>query len=131
MIDEILNGYLQCALWSSLNEDGVPLDYLFEVDDIPKNEIEKCKDKCLEFYNKAKEYLVNISDFSQVGHDFWLTSNGHGSGFWDNVNIYDGNELSLFSQQNDELPSKRLTIISHSLGGSTLYVGKDGNLYFS
>lgn len=27
-------------------------------------------------------------DYAQIGHDLWLTRNGHGSGFWDRPEIY-------------------------------------------
>lgn len=33
---------------------------------------------------------INLSqyDTAQLGHDLWLTRNGHGSGFWDKPEIY-------------------------------------------
>lgn len=34
--------------------------------------------------------LVDVTlDWSQVGHDLWLTRNGHGTGFWDREEVYD------------------------------------------
>jgi hypothetical protein len=43
---------------------------------------------CDDFRNKhadllAAAYEVQGYDESQAGHDFWLTRNGHGVGFWD------------------------------------------------
>ena len=35
-----------------------------------------------DFVNAAGSLLNNI-DPSQIGHDLWLTRNGHGAGFWD------------------------------------------------
>lgn len=32
-------------------------------------------------------------DWARVGHDFWLTRNGHGCGFWDRPEVY-GEDLS-------------------------------------
>ena len=37
---------------------------------------------CLSFYGWARCYIREGKE-SQAGHDFWLTRNGHGSGFWD------------------------------------------------
>lgn len=41
---------------------------------------------CNLFYD---EYAELIGDnIEQAGHDFWLTRNGHGAGFWDRPEIY-------------------------------------------
>lgn len=37
---------------------------------------------CLAFYNRVACYLSD-DEIEQAGHDFWLTRNGHGAGFWD------------------------------------------------
>lgn len=52
-----------------------------------------------------------------VGHDFWLTRNRHGAGFWDG----------------DYAPEvgKRLTDAAHAYGSCDLYVGDDGWVYCS
>jgi hypothetical protein len=51
-----------------------------------------------------------------AGHDFWLTRNHHGCGFWDRGLGELGDQLTKASQQFDEID---------------LYVGDDGKLYFS
>ena len=38
--------------------------------------------ECLAFFVYAECYLSDES-ISQAGHDFWLSRNGHGTGFWD------------------------------------------------
>lgn len=41
---------------------------------------------CRNFYCAATEQLgvhPGHIDWTQVGHDLWLTRNGHGTGFWD------------------------------------------------
>lgn len=37
---------------------------------------------CLAFYSRVCCY-VGDDKIEQAGHDFWLTRNGHGAGFWD------------------------------------------------
>jgi hypothetical protein len=38
---------------------------------------------CLAFYSRVGCYLADESELARAGHDFWLTRNGHGAGFWD------------------------------------------------
>jgi len=47
---------------------------------------------CLCFYSQAVCYLPTDQE-AQAGHDFWLTRNGHGTGFWDRPEIYKNAEL--------------------------------------
>tara|TARA_R110002012_G_scaffold295739_1_gene492457 strand:+ start:107 stop:430 length:324 start_codon:yes stop_codon:yes gene_type:complete len=44
--------------------------------------------ECMAFILRVKAYL-DPSLYEQAGHDFWLTRNGHGSGFWDRGTLYD------------------------------------------
>lgn len=37
---------------------------------------------CLSFYGRIACYISD-DQIVQAGHDFWLTRNGHGAGFWD------------------------------------------------
>lgn len=48
--------------------------------------------ECLSFWRRfgpyvnaatCKRYIGRDSPAAQAGHDFWLTRNGHGAGFWD------------------------------------------------
>ena len=132
-----LNGYLECALWSTNQDDGIPLDYNHDISDIHESSITKAENDCLKFLGQAERYLENVNDMSQVGHDFLLTRNRHGSGFWDREDYYDGCKQDFLSQwyrwqkkNRNELPSQKLTEIAHSFGSCDLYVGDDGKLYF-
>ena len=42
---------------------------------------------CLAFLNANICYLSD-NQLEQAGHDFWLTRNGHGTGFWDRNDCY-------------------------------------------
>lgn len=42
---------------------------------------------CLAFHSRIYCYL-SLDNIEQAGHDFWLTRNGHGTGFWDREEIY-------------------------------------------
>ena len=58
---------------------------------------------CLAFYSHNECYLSH-DNIEQAGHDFWLTRNGHGTGFWDRPEIY------------GEHNAKRFTKVSESFG---------------
>jgi hypothetical protein len=42
---------------------------------------------CLCFFGWASAYIKE-GDEDQAGYDFWLTRNGHGTGFWDRPERY-------------------------------------------
>ena len=56
-------------------------------------------------------------DHEQIGHDFWLTRNGHGAGFWDRPEIYGETECNT------------LTEYAKTFGAKDTYVGDDGMIY--
>lgn len=80
-IDTILTHYLIAAIFTA--GDGEldaydPTDFSQEARDSSKKEIE-------DFLAKAAERGIDTSMWSDelLGHDFSLTRNGHGAGFWD------------------------------------------------
>ena len=52
---------------------------------------------CLSAYSKMKAYLKPES-IEQAGYDFWLTRNGHGTGFWDRPEIYGDTYSQMFTE---------------------------------
>lgn len=75
-----LNDYLGCAVWSSMNLDGRFLDnYIFS-----DNAKEKMEKELQDFVDRVNAEIPEMEmDAGQFAHDFWLTRNGHGAGFWD------------------------------------------------
>lgn len=57
--------------------------------------------------------------FEQAGHDFWLTRNGHGTGFWDRTYAND-----VSAMIGDELADQ-----ARSYGEVDLYIGDDGAIH--
>ena len=93
-IDKMVTQYLVTALWSSNDETdpntgGDPLDRNFDISDIDEKSIARAEKDCREFYKQAEVLLgkhgVEITDLDpeMLGHDFWLSRNGHGTGFFD------------------------------------------------
>ena len=87
-LQNFIDGYTECLLWSSMDENGEN----FEPFELSEAAIKKCKSDCLEFIVgnllDLQEYATRYEPLSArpwecAGHDFWLTRNGHGAGFWD------------------------------------------------
>ena len=82
-LDLLIPNYLHCALWSSTNDEDEPLDSLYDFrTDISSEGVLRVIEDCTKFLTLATPYLKN-ADLAFAGHDFWLTRNRHGAGFWD------------------------------------------------
>lgn len=80
-IDTILDHYLTAAIFTAGDgelDEYSPGDFSQESRDSAKKDIE-------DFLAKAAERGIDTSLWSDelLGHDFSLTRNGHGAGFWD------------------------------------------------
>ena len=75
------NAYIECAFWADApcDEEGNEL----ECDLLPEGEQRMISDLFDFLDDPAVARDVVGIDAGQVGHDFWLTRNGHGAGFWD------------------------------------------------
>ena len=112
-IDTVLHHYIVCALWSSTDSDGEPLDH-YDIEDIDPDTLETMHADVIDFLEDNREILEEsgLSDKS-IGHDFWLTRNRHGAGFWDRG-------LGEIGQ--------KLTKVCHSYGEVYLYVSDNGKV---
>ena len=81
-INDILAQYLVTALWSSIGEDGEPLDKHHSTSDLADSFVSKSQQDISDFVDKAGDLLDGMTN-ETIGHDFWLTRNHHGAGFWD------------------------------------------------
>jgi hypothetical protein len=81
-LDAFTRAYLECALWSSTGDDDQPLDDDHSTDDIAPEALQSAIDDCRSFQADNADDLDGL-DAEKSGHDFWLTRNGHGAGFWD------------------------------------------------
>ena len=84
------------------------------MDDIEPNTLIKMADDCENFQQKYRElYELGGWDDSKAGHDFWLTRNGHGTGFWDRS----------YKQPEKEVIGKQLTEAAKTYGEYNLSLG--------
>lgn len=107
----VLRAYLECALWSSTDDDGNPLDGM-EFD--PSVIVQARKDVSDFIHLLQREGIEYPGTDEQFGYDFWLTRNGHGAGFWDRGHGDVGDTISKLAE---------------SYGSIDLYVGDDGKVY--
>ncbi len=143
-INEILKGYIECALWTE--EERLEDEVTVEIDDEDLDEVEKLirlkgkydkktfssfisddihVDSRIDAYNNIKAFIKNAGDDAveeaisdnglyRLGMDIWYTRNGHGAGFFDH------------SYDNEE----QLMNAAAKLGETTLYVDDDFVLHF-
>ncbi len=119
-LDAFTRAYIVCALWSSTDESrpdgGDPLDDNYDESDLSDECRAKMVADCKAFQKQNAEDLAARSDGGeQGGHDFWLTRNGHGCGFWDG--------------DWPEPQATRLTEASMRFGECSLIVGDDGQIH--
>jgi hypothetical protein len=124
-MDDFTVGYLECALWSSTDnsreDGGDPLDANYAIEDIDPDSLAKMVADCEKFQSDNESLIDQAWDIfkqsdSHCGHDFWLTRNGHGAGFWD-------------GDYGEGVCAKGLTFAAEAFGECWLIVGDDGKIY--
>ena len=123
-IDPFLASYIETALWSSTDESdpntgGNPLDSNYSIKDIAPETLEVMKQDCDRFLKENAQLLRQAieeddASWGTIAHDFWLTRNRHGAGFWDGDYPATGDAL---------------TEAAHAFGEANLYIGDDGRIY--
>lgn len=111
-LDEILDGYKVCAVWTATNGER-QLDETHSAGDIEPESLARMRADCQAFVT-ANEALLGDMEPEQVGHDLWLTRNGHGTGFWDRG----------LGERGDKLADA-----ARAMGESNLYIGDDDKVY--
>lgn len=129
-IDDIVRQYLGTALWSSTitetDEDGeeqdTPADELFSVDDCDEESLKQAYADVRTFLQDALKIGLTPDvmdefgmEYDRIGHDLWLTRNGHGAGFWDGD--YESDDLDL---------GDKLSELAHAYGESYIFPNEDG-----
>lgn len=117
-IPDYVRQYVATLLWSTNDEStpagGEPLDKNYDIQDLAPESLQKCIDDCERFRELAGDMIDEHSDRTQWAHDFWLTRNGHGAGFWDGDWPENGDKLTELAEQ---------------FGEVWPYIGDDGKIY--
>jgi len=129
-VDDFTRAYMECALWTSTDGD-VNLDDNHDITDIAPETLGKMIADCQRFqteYSAALKMAYHLYKLpadgettpqDMAGHDFWLTRNGHGAGFWDRGLGEHGEVLSKACGWRSSYPE------------IDLYIGDDGKIYQS
>lgn len=92
---EFIRAYITTALWASTDDNGIPLDYEYDENDIHPDSLKRMMEDCLEFLanngsiieaaieSNGVKFGPDFGPYGRAGHDFWLTRVGAGCGFWD------------------------------------------------
>lgn len=81
--DAFKDAYMVAALWTGVTDDETPMDDAgYTPADFDDDSLRRIYSDCDAFIDANRDALANINA-GQAGHDFWLTRNGHGAGFWD------------------------------------------------
>lgn len=130
-LDDFTRGYIECALWAETcwyeenqSDDRSFQDHGYDYTDLAPETLAAMIEECADFqhdnaadleeYAERKGDPPEYSALACAGHDFWLTRNGHGCGFWD--------------RGMGEL-GDRLTRAAKVYGSRDLYLGDDGLIY--
>lgn len=126
-LDKFTLAYIEAALWSTTGDDDVPLDKHHDIDDLHQSTLAAAVADCKRFQKEMAEFITDEHRISQgsgeysveelAGHDFWLTREAHGAGFWDGD----------WSAEADEA----MTFKSAEFGEVDWYIGDDGKIYQS
>ncbi len=144
-LDRFITAYIECALWSSIDgADDTPMDQNYTVDDVAESSMASIRLDCEQFIREQGEVLDycdasgdlplrgddarerGFADaYAMAGHDFWLTRNRHGAGFWDGDWDIGLPPLETCDQQAGDV----LTDAAHKFVECDLYLGDDGKVY--
>jgi hypothetical protein len=117
-LSRAINAQLDCALWSSITLDPATGDTIHLDCCEPHSDLGDTIAKDLLAFLSEPTVAADITDLGispeQAGHDFWLTRNRHGAGFWD---------------RGHGLAGERLTAAAHLYGECELYLGDDNLVY--
>lgn len=123
-MSEMVRAYLEACLWSTaamIAEDDCDESWEtkgYDVGDFHDDAVYAATKDCESFQAMAAEsdLLDDVSE-SQAGHDFWLTRERHGTGFWDRGSTH----------------GQELTTIAHGFGGAgdSMYLDADGKIHFN
>jgi hypothetical protein len=113
------NAYVECALFAETDEStpqgGQPLDKNYTTADFEPASFGRMRSDCISFLLICGDAIGDR--WSDAGHDFWLTRNSHGAGFWDG--------------DWPQPQAKHLTDWSKTFGEQDIVVGDNGKLHVS
>ncbi len=115
-LNDFERAYVEAMLFSSIDEYEEPFDSNYTFRHLSPEALSVVKSDCEKFVEMAGD-MISTDRLAQAGHDFWLTRNGHGAGFWDG--------------KWEEPAASKLTELSKQFGENDLYANDEGKIDFS
>jgi hypothetical protein len=119
-LNPFTKGYIDAMFWTECHSDHPELEDKTFIDLAPET-LTRIIEDCAGFEMLHKKLLDSVmrDDYGleSAGHDFWLTRNGHGAGFWDRNLGEAGDKLTAACGHGTRYPEQNL------------YVGDDGRLW--
>lgn len=97
---KMVNDYLEAAIFADSPEDYNSRFSVKQFDKASRKSAEQDIKKFIQKGKKVLEFALANSDlpgndfWGHVAHDFWLTRQGHGAGFWDDPQYYGGQKTA-------------------------------------
>jgi hypothetical protein len=114
-VDNILKHYVIAALWSSTDDSDEALDANYSFDDVDSDTLTRMRVDIAKFITENDEAIKESGTTDeQLGHDLWLSRNGHGAGFFDRG----------YGDVGDKLQDA-----ARAMKGTDLYVGDDNKVH--
>ena len=121
---DFFEAYIVTALWSSVSDDDDGITDEHDGDDIDPETLRYLAAVAYKFHREKSCFIDaepepptcrdGSGPHAMAGHDFWLTSAGHGAGFWDG-------DWPRYGDM--------FTKASEASGTIELYVGDNGKIY--
>lgn len=122
-LDAFTQGYIEAMFFTETGTGDDAEDDLEHASfaELAPETLERIRRDCADFQEGNANHLGAFKEITgrpidHAGHDFWLTRNGHGAGFWDRGAGRIGDTLSSACK---------------IYGGVDLYRGDDGLLYLT
>jgi hypothetical protein len=130
-MDDFTQGYIDCAVRLFHDTDDEGNEISIESSDLFSEALlNTIQADCKAFQETYADLLALAYQNprynpSKAGHDFFLTRNRHGSGFWDS----DLDELVNQGELAPKTVGTLLTDAAHAYGSFDLYMGDNGEVY--
>jgi hypothetical protein len=123
--EELVNGRMDVDLDHPLCDvyESDPLDTHFGINDFTAESLERVREDVGDFFDQAEhadliDRAHRFADDERIAHDFWLTRNGHGAGFWDGD----------YKDDTDDV-GEPLSELARTFSECNVIVGEDGCLH--
>lgn len=92
---EFISAYITTALWLEMDSNENPLEQNYSEKDLTISANQRIQEDCTQFLEKASSIIdkaiednavqfgPDFGPYGRAGHDFFLTRNHHGAGYWD------------------------------------------------